>query len=66
MSEEVRAVLPMISPTIYFNLILGIPLYAVCDVSEVGTNGATETAYSQQQDEPRLRPRKPDGARRMR
>ncbi len=29
--------------------ILGIPLYAVCDVSEVGTTGATETTYSQQQ-----------------
>lgn len=29
--------------------ILGVPLYAVCDVNEVGTTGATETTYSQQQ-----------------
>ncbi len=29
--------------------ILGIPLYAVCDVSEVGTTGATETTFSRQQ-----------------
>ncbi len=29
--------------------ILGIPLYAVCDVSEVGTTGATETVISPEQ-----------------
>lgn len=29
--------------------ILGVPLYAVCDVSEVGTTGATETVISPQQ-----------------
>jgi hypothetical protein len=29
--------------------ILGIPLYAVCDVSEVGTTGATDTVVSPQQ-----------------
>lgn len=39
--------------------ILGIPLYAVCDVSEVGTNGATATTYSRQQVVARALPSSP-------
>lgn len=39
--------------------ILGIPLYAVCDVSEVGTTGATETVISPQQVVSRALPSSP-------
>lgn len=39
--------------------ILGIPLYAVCDVSEVGTTGATETVISPEQVVSRALPSSP-------